>query len=74
MGNAPPPRKPVNRDDLIAEGKALVDSGTFLPPRGDLLGRIEARGQLPAFRVRGRLWRIRCEDVEALMAGTLETQ
>jgi excisionase family DNA binding protein len=29
-----------------------------------------ASGELPAFRVR-RLWRIRREDVEALMAGTL---
>jgi hypothetical protein len=31
-------------DDLIAKGKALAQSGKYLPSRGELLGRIEAWG------------------------------
>ena len=34
----------MSNDDLIAKGKAIADSGKYLPPRGQLLGRLESWG------------------------------
>lgn len=31
-------------DDLIARGKAIAESGKYLPPRGRFLGRLESWG------------------------------
>jgi hypothetical protein len=32
----------MSDDDLTAKGKAIAESGNYLPARGELLGRIEA--------------------------------
>jgi hypothetical protein len=34
----------MSNDDLIAKGKAIADSGKYLPPRGRLLGRLKSWG------------------------------
>jgi hypothetical protein len=31
-------------DDLIARGRALAESGKYLPPRGEYLGRLQSWG------------------------------
>ncbi|HKH51844.1 MAG TPA: hypothetical protein VKA77_08635 [Mycobacterium sp.] len=34
----------MNRDELIAKGKQVVESGRYAPKRGELLGRLELWG------------------------------
>jgi hypothetical protein len=44
------------RDDLAAKGKAIVASGKYAPPRGELLGTITAWG-LPVYEGSPQPWK-----------------